>query len=116
MGGQRETVVSKSTGDPAVVGGFRIHEEKGEVHFHDDKNGLKCSVPPATWFNAWSRLLGEKSGSEWNYADPVNGTILTVRLEFLQKRGQKEKVLVHLEMRRAEFSDDFAKLQKFTQE
>lgn len=57
MGGDRETIVpaakpGKKSGE-TLLGNLRIHENKGEVHFHDDTLGLKAAVPVADFFRAW---------------------------------------------------------------
>ena len=48
MGGARETVLPKAA-DPTsaglAIGDLRLHEANGQVHFHDDKAGLKYSEP-----------------------------------------------------------------------
>ncbi len=63
MGGDREDFVPAKT---AVVkpnseiiladSRIRFHESNGEVHFHDDKNGLKVAIKSPIWHAAWESL------------------------------------------------------------
>ena len=84
MGGEREftapqarSTVAARSGPPVTLGSLRIHENKGEVHFHDDANGRKVAVPVATWFKASERILSEPT--EWTYIDSDNNTQLNVK-------------------------------------
>jgi len=80
MGGERETFAekkpSKESKEGTKLGKFRIHQNAGEVHFHDDEAKLKVAVPVADWWKAWEKLRTESSQFEW--CDTVNDTILTV--------------------------------------
>ncbi len=62
MGGFNEKTVEQAP--PAAkgrgskqktVGKIRIHENSGQVHFHDDANGLKVAVPFDKFVAVWSR-------------------------------------------------------------
>lgn len=81
MGGDREfTTQAKSTSDIGrVVGNLRIHENNGEVHFHDDKKGLKVAVPVDTMYAAWDRLADGRD-TKFKYRDTANGTELRMRV------------------------------------
>lgn len=83
MGGEKEfTAPAKSTSgnDPGkVVGNLRIHENNGEVHFHDDQNKRKVAVPVDIMYKAWDRLTEGKEKS-FKYKDPSNGTQLRMKV------------------------------------
>lgn len=54
---------------------LEIHTNKGEVHFHDRKNGLKVAMTMGDWYMARreiSRL------SNWLLLDTVNNTFMTI--------------------------------------
>jgi hypothetical protein len=77
MGGEKETIVEqKGKSGEAKLSSFRIHENNGEVHFHDDVNNLKCAVPMGAWWKAWDRIRAEPGF--WNYVDTSNNTAITV--------------------------------------
>lgn len=121
MGGERETVAEQKVQDAAgadvVVGSVRYHENKSQIHFHDDANKLKVAIPVATWYKAWISLQSSVPG-EWHYADPDNKTILHVIVKCKkanQKKGRETTtldVLLHIE--KIAVSDDYAKLCKFS--
>jgi hypothetical protein len=54
---------------------LRIHESKGEIHFHNDNNKLKVAMPVAE-FNVMMRQL--KRMKPINFVDDVNKTVLTI--------------------------------------
>lgn len=82
MGGEREfKTPTKKSGSKKdreeTIGELRVHESKGEVHFHDDAKKLKVAMPVATWYSAWQRLMDDPN-SEFNYPDVERGTVLFV--------------------------------------
>jgi hypothetical protein len=83
MGGAREfTLPAKSTAKVdagRVVGGLRIHESGGEVHFHDDDLSIKVAVPVAKMSAAWDKLSGGNK-KKFKYRDPANGTELRIQI------------------------------------
>lgn len=111
MGGEKETVVEqkgKSKSGETKLSSFRIHENNGEVHFHDDANKLKCAVPMGAWWKAWDKLRGEPGF--WNYVDTSNNTALTVET-------QVDGVLkfdVALSIEKITVGDDYSKLNTFS--
>jgi len=80
MGGEKETTVEKKApkdkGDKANIGAFRIHENNGEVHIHDDANKLKVAMPISAWWKMWEQLRNEPGARKW--PDPVNKTEIVV--------------------------------------
>lgn len=120
MGGDRETMsqqkVENKTGDVEVVGNVRYHESGGQVHFHDDKNGLKVAVPVATWFGAWQKMLLSLP-AEWHFADTERNTIVNVKLRLKEAKPHKERsarldALISIE--KIELSEAFTALNKFS--
>ncbi len=89
MGGERETHVEKTeipdkSGSVRQNSGsrLRIHENAGQVHFHDDENKLKVAVPVATWWRAWQEL---QQPGRWDYIDVDNMACLTVQTKLYQQ-------------------------------
>ncbi len=72
MGGSREqgigvtpTQLSGLTGKSAKLDPGRVHEDKGEVHFHDDKAKKKCAVAVDVAAKAFDRFSsGVRKGDE----------------------------------------------------
>lgn len=54
---------------------LRLHINSGQMHFHDDKSGLKAAVPMADWWTATQKLLQLQ---RFVWVDAVNGTLLIV--------------------------------------
>lgn len=84
MGGDREFLsepAAPSKGDTREqrVGNLRIHENKGEVHFHDDKTHLKCAIPVATYFRAFDEARHTGFSKPIEFIDHDNKT--QVRIE-----------------------------------
>ena len=121
MGGERESVteqkVETKTGETQVVGSVRYHESKGQVHFHDDANGLKVEIPVASWYKAWMNLLSSLPG-EFHYADVNLKTILHIKIVVKKANPKKSRpapqidALMHIE--RIETSFSFDKLNTFS--
>lgn len=61
MGGLNEKIISSSpvamSQSVRPVTGFRIHENKGEVHIHDDDNHKKVAVDAAYFRSAWGKFI-----------------------------------------------------------
>lgn len=110
MGGERETTVcaSKATNkDTTVLGDIRIHEAKGEIHFHADSSGLKVAVPCGVWFQAWTRLMNQ--GGIFNYIDSKRGTIIQVNAVV-----DDAKIDAEISVNKIEIGETFKALQEFT--
>lgn len=86
MGGEREEVIKAEKGrgkkETTQIEGtnqsIRVHENKGEVHFHDDDGGMKCAVPVSVWWKAWERLKNptDTNAHTFTYTDTKNMTVL----------------------------------------
>jgi len=112
MGGTNEQVMEKKTtsndGTTQVNGQVRYHQAIGGfIHFHDDVNALKVSIPVATWFSAWQ---------SWGYADLAQQTYLHVAVIVIQPEnlGEAYKLDVSLAIEKMKLSPDFTKLKDFT--
>jgi len=60
-----------------IVQGIRFHENKGHIHFHDDKHKLKCYVPKHVWWTGWEKL--KLGGKVWQYIDVDNQSHLVIK-------------------------------------
>jgi hypothetical protein len=109
MGGEREVVVEKkaSSKSSTDLGGLRIHESQGEVHFHDDKSKLKAAVPVATWWRAWDKLRSEPG--IWHYIDSKLNSQLTVETKI-----EKSVFEVVVSLNAASAGPNYDKLNDFT--
>ena len=110
MGGERETTVDvadRTGGDKGgALPGFsvehagqtnrtlRIHENAGQVHFHDDNANpkIKVAVPVAEMWKAWEKLRYPIAGTpvEWKYIDTVNNSVVEIEVssqEFQDTQG-----------------------------
>ena len=117
MGGEKEfkTEAKRRSvkGGDQTIGELRIHESKGEVHFHDDAKALKCAVPVATWYSAWERMWQDPN-SEFNFADIANGTALLAKVVcIVPESGGKPKLDLHLYIEETEVSDELTAMIKF---
>jgi hypothetical protein len=114
MGGERETTVEKAKGksgdkaDKTEVGAFRIHENQGEVHVHDDTNKLKAAIPVSAWWKMWDRLRNEPG--TWSWLDPANKTRLTIETAV----DQQSVLMVRISVASISINSDWEKLNNFT--
>lgn len=121
MGGENEfkTPAKKSgskTDREETIGELRIHESKGEVHFHDDDRKLKVAMPVATWYAAWQRLTNEPN-SEFNYADVENGTALLAKVAcIVPDGGGKTQLDLHLYIEETEITNPLKAMISFMDE
>jgi hypothetical protein len=53
---------------------LRFHENKGEVHFHDDRAALKAAIPVAEWFLIMRKIRSLETAV---WVDPQFNTIIT---------------------------------------
>lgn len=120
MGGDRETTVAARVGTDLIVGDLRVHEKKGEVHFHADKDGLKVAVPVNRWYAAWAELRLELGCRR--FYDIKTNCVLTVHT-FDIAPGQVQSsdnplllgtIKVELSIQKVEITLDFANIDKFT--
>lgn len=57
---------------------LRMHENNGEIHFHDDAGKIKAAVPVADMWAAWARL---QHGGYWQFVDENNHSLLAIMVE-----------------------------------
>lgn len=120
MGGEREVSVqqkeSTKTG-VVTVGGIRIHEKAGEIHFHDDANKLKVAIPAAVWMAAFQVMEADLPAKR-QFVDPERKTVLYVSLSVKPKKpkdGVTPKAIATLRIKGGVDVDaEFALLHKFT--
>lgn len=62
MGGKHQSVVPAPPGTAkvpdvikATASDIRSHEEKGEIHFHDDSAGLKCAIKTPIFVDQYAK-------------------------------------------------------------
>jgi hypothetical protein len=126
MGGDRETVAPQTkqtdSGNIEECGKVRYHEKDGEVHFHDDTNGLKVAIPSGVWFQQYQTLMQEVPSS-FSYADTKNRAVLNIKVQLdkPKKKKKKEKkaraprIEMEMYLESVDVSDELAALQKFTE-
>ena len=108
MGGERETVIEqKSSKNDVVLGSIRVHENKGEVHFHDDDRQLKVAIPVA-WYSAWTSISSGKQ-SKFKYIDTTNMSQLLIKCKIIDGY-----VTLKVTINPIEFDNQFEALDKFT--
>jgi hypothetical protein len=111
MGGKNEktieTKVSAAPGKATTIGKLRIHENKGEVHFHDDDNGLKVAVPSAMFWRAWNNNVNLNS---IQFFDSERETLCTIR--FCVKNSAQD-VDAEIILTKTSVNDSFKKLNDF---
>jgi hypothetical protein len=120
MGGERETVSPQTVvekGETKVVGKVRYHEQSGEIHFHDDDNGLKVAIPSAAWmaaFQVMEQTLPAKTSRQ--FVDPQRGTILFVKMGVKKPKKSKKKprMVTTLRLQSMDVDEGFAALRQFT--
>jgi hypothetical protein len=109
MGGERETVIEqKSSKNDVVLGSIRVHENKGEVHFHDDDRQLKVAIPVAAWYSAWTSISSGKQ-SKFKYIDTTNMSQLSIKCKIIDGY-----VTLKVTINPIEFDNQFEALDKFT--
>lgn len=105
---------SSSGGSPGAglnvsKGSIRIHENKGEVHFHDDTAAIKVGVPVAEFmkqFLAWK----DAPSAPLILVDHVRGT--TARLEMRSIAGEMD---IDYTLEKAKFGKNFQSLLDFAE-
>lgn len=113
MGGERETEVPQvrtSKKGAISVDRVRIHESKGEVHFHDDARKMKVAVPTYVWHKAWEQLSSLQLRT-WRFFDPTNSSVLLVAVSWNRENG---KVVLDMELQPANPDKTFSSLNAFT--
>jgi len=91
---------------------LRIHESKGKVHFHDDKNKIKAYVPIGQWY-AILQNLETGTQTKITHHDSDNKSTLIIRIGVI---GGKLDASVSLnEYKELKVGSTLEKLQSFTQ-
>ena len=103
MGGEKEfTTPAKSTDDGnqqgQTIGNLRIHENKGEVHFHDDSNNLKVAVKVDKMYAEWEKLASGKK-KKFKHIDAANGTELRIEIVTQEMKGRPDLTDALIEVR-----------------
>jgi hypothetical protein len=113
MGGKHEETIEQSTVTDIPGQNIRVHESKGQVHFHADQDNLKVSVSSFTWWNAWERL--QQNRYLWVYLDLENMTQLRVFLDSDYGTDNKLHLNTRLYITKiAGISPSFEALNRFT--
>lgn len=120
MGGERETTVSGKSASvqPIEIGSdqkIRIHENAGEVHFHDDVNNLKVAVPAAEFWTAWTGFVRNglaKNGESVSFVDATRQTGATIKSVSAFRAGVM-KLNVEVELYKTEMGDSASKIHQF---
>jgi hypothetical protein len=82
MAGTRETVVKQSESlEGKSIGDVRIHESGGQVHFHDDKNGLKCAIDVTDFYAKWRQCKHYLKTPIIMIGDDGKGGFTEIRIE-----------------------------------
>lgn len=105
MGGTNEKILdagksagtSKSTEIGTGKKKLRLHENAGEVHFHDDTAGLKVAVPVATFMKEWPDFSQQRIAEEGAVLHFVDATRNTVAVLKSISRFKKGKFLIDIE-------------------
>jgi len=121
MGGDKETIAiqTKTTtrGETKECGKIRYHENSGEVHFHDDDNGLKVAIPSGVWYNMFLNLV-KQVPHEISYPDTKNKTVLHIGTRFKKAkklRNRPARIDLDMHIESLEIDDRLVALQKFTE-
>lgn len=87
MGGSNEFTAPAKAADSGSTptSNLRIHENAGEVHFHDDANQLKAAVPVAAMYEVWSKLKDGRK-TKFKHKDLANQSILRIKV-IRKKKG-----------------------------
>lgn len=61
MGGELEQTIESKSFDKSkdsieISSSIRTHVANSELHFHDDKKGLKVAVPIGEWWAIWNKV------------------------------------------------------------
>ena len=110
-----QTAAPSSPGkSPVAVAGLgaehqplRVHESGGEIHFHDDANGIRVNVPVADFFSAWEVLKNGEIRGPVRFTDKTNSTIVE-----LFPHMTYSTVDIVVKVRRVEFGANFLNIEK----
>lgn len=112
MGGMNEKTIdtprqTATPGKATSFGKIRVHENQGEVHFHDDEKGLKVAVPAATFWKAWQ---GNVNLNSLTFFDSERNTICNIRFRIANSGQDVEAEVV---LTKTAVNDTFKKLNDF---
>jgi hypothetical protein len=120
MGGERETTSPQKVttkGKTHTIGTVRYHEEDHQIHFHDDVNGLKVTIPAAQWLQAYQEMETHLPARK-HFLDPQRKTVLYVHLKLTPKKPKKDitpKVTATFSIHgNTEIDPEYEALRKFT--
>jgi len=114
MGGEREAtleVTTKAAGTTLTGKAkqiLRFHENKGEIHFHDDEIKLKAAIPVAEWYTIFRVLNTMKNVT---YIDSTNWTIIKFKPNYDPKNGLAD---IKVTLQAVKVGSNLASLQKFS--
>lgn len=103
MGGNNPATLPKS--QTAGSGQVRVHENKGEVHFHDDANNRKVATPVAEYDQKWAKC--KKELTPVSFIDGQRQTIAT-----LTPKIDKGQIDIEIEVEALAHSATFDSLDK----
>ena len=120
MGGQREQVLDPPRSQPKgktkllTPSGnkVRIHENKGEVHFHDDTARKKCAVDVADFAAAYDKFIGSgvvEEGKQLRLTDKAGKTTVVLTLII------GDELDVDIAVEDVKYGPNLAKLRRFMQ-
>lgn len=111
MGGTNEKVIdtprAATSSKSAAIGKIRVHENAGEVHFHDDEKGLKVAVPAASFWKAWQ---GNVNLNSLFFFDSERQTICNIRFRLVDSGQSIESEVI---LTKAMVNDTFKNLNDF---
>jgi hypothetical protein len=91
MGGERETTSPQkitTKGTEQTIGTVRYHEKDHHIHFHDDTNGLKVTIPAAQWLQAYQEMENNLPARK-TFIDQDRKTTLYIHLKITPKKPKK---------------------------
>ena len=109
MGGDREINTPTKASEGQSIGNLRIHENNGEIHFHDDAASLKVAVPSADMFDAWEKLATGRR-EKFKYIDATNGTELRIKIAKVKRKKRPDLTDAFFEIRPAKKSKLLSKI------
>ena len=119
MGGHNEKVLTPATSgkDREIQMGskIRVHENAGEVHFHDDEKKLKVAIPAADFWREWTAFQTTriaKKDEVLHFIDPTRGTVALIESQSKFKDG-KYKIDVNVSIVEVEVSPVVSSLRDF---
>jgi hypothetical protein len=102
MGGENEKVLSTKSKGTAFLGStnagkIRMHENGGEVHFHDDANKLKVAVPVADYWSRFNNWINDPQ-KPLQFIDSNRKAELAFSIKRSHPQGLSNPPLIDVEM------------------